>query len=1440
MKKLYITHILLCFLGVTNIYKGWGQTNPAYFSLSSGSWILNGWYNLAGAGNYPTNNADGTNNSTHWSSSASNYHMIFHWMSSEQNIQFTANGSSDYSCGYNLSTRPRITGQGSDGFSFINTSDSQYNDCSSGSASNKFVGAAVLGLNSTGRTNIQVSWTGRVISATSINRICEVALQYRYHDGVGFTTWTILPSNTYTSGGTVGSFSNFGPTTLPDVCENRAQLQIRWIYYTTGGSGTRPSLAVDNISVTSVACTPTNYYSKSTGDLNSLSTWGINTDGSGSNPTGFNIGCQTFYLRNGNPGVLSGNLTISGSGSKLVVEQTNLTIPSSHAIFGTIDVDAGRTLTIENTQLPKLGTLNSTSKVIYKQGGSFLPVANTYGNVELDNTSLSNPASATDWNVGGSILLKNGATFNASNLGINTFGTNHQTFAGGNFVTRSFDNSLKTNGDLILGNNIQLTIGTPGSGALRGTFTGIGNRFVDNGSTITVGNNLRLGGSSNGYDLTGTIILVNNSGTTHITGSEDNNTQIAAHLNNLVSNVSGTATTSFRPITTSGTILIKGNLSITGSGSGTVFLNENILSIGGSFFYERTTNNINSGTTGGLAFYGNGSHLFVSSATSTVAVNNIILNKNGRITQVGNLSVTSLLGILNGVWDAQQHTLSSANAVLSVVGGGLRLAKTGVTLPEFSRTGTDAYTFSNSYLELYGTGSQTLRGARQYATLWFSGNTVANLSSTCTTTGVGVFDNAILDVANNSSFGDANGVGLTMTGNALYRTSGSGTQPSMRDLYFLSPGTTIEFYGSNGSVNLRQGPTTGGTAPHRYQNLLFRETLTITAPANVLRVEGNFTNSLTGGLFRHNNGTVSFTGTNQTIMGITPTLFNNLHAANSGSLRVADSITVQNILSVIGANVLLSTGTRAICLVSSSATGTARLGIVPPTATVTARINMQRFVPAKKEYRFYSSPVQSHGLVGMKNDIFLTNLFGNNGFDNSTYNFPSVYWYAETVVGGMNSGWRTPATVNTHFASGRGYMVHIRGSRADDINAPVNPSITAAGSNVVLNSIGVPHTGTVQLPVTFTPTAFGLTADGWNLVGNPYPCEIDWDSPTGWVKNHLDDAIYLFDPGTANTTLTGVGGKYVTYKNGVASDGSSFRNIIPSSQGFFVKATATGANLTVNENAKVVAPVQLVNFRKDNALQTLVLQLSNGMVTDESLLRLERDATSSFNARYDAHKMMNGINVYFLDDAARPMAIKAHTNKKDTLLLPFVVRAAEGEYSLQSFNQLPNARVYVIDAMQNDTVSLNENAYSFTLSSTENLHTRFRLLIIGNFNNEVATVYTENNNGFYSTDNEVIETTAWQQHENIEWLSSTARFDNRNVVCYPNPTTQNEFVLLVPEKFLHSHYVLKDAMGNTLQSGMINQTGTFRLPAQNIAAGIYYFAVSNPQQKQVLKIQKLK
>ena len=116
----------------------------------------------------------------------------------------------------------------------------------------------ILALDGSGKSSIQVNYDIMTIrnpyDGTSNTRINEVTLQYRIGNTGSFTTLMGIEyqnnTTTQTTAVTTPQNSQSKSITLPSACDNQSNIQIRWISRQVSGSGSRPSFAVDNISIT--------------------------------------------------------------------------------------------------------------------------------------------------------------------------------------------------------------------------------------------------------------------------------------------------------------------------------------------------------------------------------------------------------------------------------------------------------------------------------------------------------------------------------------------------------------------------------------------------------------------------------------------------------------------------------------------------------------------------------------------------------------------------------------------------------------------------------------------------------------------------------------------------------------------------------------------------------------------------------------------------------------------------------------------------------------------------------------------------------------------------------------------------------------------------------------------------------------------------------------
>lgn len=210
--KLFILAVIgmFCLLGTSSAQLSY----PSPVVLANGNYTFTEWANTNAAGTYPAN-------------------MIFQ-KTATQDPGYLVEPTVNYTAAYNLSSGARFIGKGNDGISMINTSSSGFN------------GAIILALNTTNRVNINVSWLTKLMAIGARNY--GFALQYK----VGSNgTWTLLDS-TYSSTD-YASVPNSKSNTclLPYDAENQPIVYLRWKYYYKYGSGTRPEIALDDVSVTS-------------------------------------------------------------------------------------------------------------------------------------------------------------------------------------------------------------------------------------------------------------------------------------------------------------------------------------------------------------------------------------------------------------------------------------------------------------------------------------------------------------------------------------------------------------------------------------------------------------------------------------------------------------------------------------------------------------------------------------------------------------------------------------------------------------------------------------------------------------------------------------------------------------------------------------------------------------------------------------------------------------------------------------------------------------------------------------------------------------------------------------------------------------------------------------------------------------------------------------
>lgn len=345
-----------------------------------------------------------------------------------------------------------------------------------------------------------------------------------------------------------------------------------------------------------------------------------------------------------------------------------------------------------------------------------------------------------------------------------------------------------------------------------------------------------------------------------------------------------------------------------------------------------------------------------------------------------------------------------------------------------------------------------------------------------------------------------------------------------------------------------------------------------------IALSANWDNS---GSFVPEQGAVVFgSDTDQNIIGATT--FYQVRLEGSQEVHVIHDVVINNLLTIIGST--LYPNTRLI--LAGNGTETASLDKVQNGIIAGDIIVEKTLTPSNNGWLTVAVP-SNNSTIEDWNDDFVTTGFA--GADYPMYSFISIQRYDETngdtPFVGIDS-------VSQAVVPGLGYYIY------------------ANSGSYTFETVGQPIVGSQVMPVTYTPSG-NILEDGVNVLGNPYPCDINWDSEDGWTKQNINGAIYIWDASQS---------QFKVYNNGYGVNGGSA--LVKSCEAFWVQANAASPNLVINEEAKVVDFVPNVNTSNDFLRMSMV-----GSTTDEFVVAFNENALADYETTYDALKFYSDSDV---------------------------------------------------------------------------------------------------------------------------------------------------------------------------------------------------------------------
>jgi hypothetical protein len=438
-------------------------------------------------------------------------------------------------------------------------------------------------------------------------------------------------------------------------------------------------------------------------------------------------------------------------------------------------------------------------------------------------------------------------------------------------------------------------------------------------------------------------------------------------------------------------------------------------------------------------------------------------------------------------------------------------------------------------------------------------------------------------------------------------------------------------------------------------------TLDLSASSFTINIQGDF---LDNGTLASQQGRFNFNGSvAQTITGISTTNFYNININNAAGVSSDFTRMISNVLT-IQAGSFGPTVFGSIIIPATAATSYGRIGIVNGTLTGT-NWQIQGYVngPATAYWQYLSTPANGNLLSDWDGDtrFYMSGVGGNDG-NACCPIFRSVRTYNTAA-----NTYTNITSISTPLAAGGGYLVWM----ADNLS-----SLTAP---LIYDNRGIPNFGTINRAVVA-----GGAGQGYNLVGNPFACPINYSAVVTASGNLNANFVILQENGT-----------YVTNPNG---------GVIGPSQGFMGVATS-GGNMVFNESAKNMTntPNLIRAADPENFIRIDVSNDVNGLGGQTSI-SLNDQARNGYDVQFDlpflASPYEQASNIWTTDAEGKENLIHCLDANPEELNIQLSVHAAVAGNQLVSFRGLNSVTryncAYLIDNSNGQRINLLEqDHYSF-------------------------------------------------------------------------------------------------------------------------------------------------
>ncbi len=240
--------------------------------------------------------------------------------------------------------------------------------------------------------------------------------------------------------------------------------------------------------------------------------------------------------------------------------------------------------------------------------------------------------------------------------------------------------------------------------------------------------------------------------------------------------------------------------------------------------------------------------------------------------------------------------------------------------------------------------------------------------------------------------------------------------------------------------------------------------------------------------------------------------------------------------------------------------------------------------------------------------------------------------------------------------------------------------------NATVNYSGVLNNGDLTVNGLSYTASQPEANRGWNMVGNPYPSAIHLNN--SWTRTNVDATAYIYD-----------GANYLTW-NLATNSGTHANGDVAVGQGFWVKANAAGASITIPQSERKHSTQQF--YKANRQLSQLLLTVEGNGYFDKMIVEFNNEATAGFDSELDAWKFKGRQEAPQLYSVSQEnnLTVNVLPFEDQTMIIPVNFEAGvENNYTItasgiDNFDEY--TAIWIEDLKDNKMVDLRQNpSYTF-------------------------------------------------------------------------------------------------------------------------------------------------